>query len=117
MEGPSLQAALPLNTPVHPPRPAAELRIVHCNDLFGMGSPLGAVASLQRLRTLAVEDYHCRLYREPVAELGRLTSVGGVFMCWAGRGISKHLGGGGLPLPDLKRASSGADLAKCLRGA
>lgn len=54
---------------------AAELRVIACNDLFGMGSPLGVIASVRGLRRLSVEDCHCRLYREPVAELGRLTAV------------------------------------------
>lgn len=62
--------------PPHSRPRVADLRIVHCNDLFGMGSPLGVVASLRNLKTLMVEDCHCRLFREPVAELGRLTSVG-----------------------------------------
>lgn len=54
-----------------------ELRVVQCNDLFSLGSPLGVIGMLGNLRSLALEDLHCRLYREPVAELGRLTAVSG----------------------------------------
>lgn len=58
-----------------PPAWRAELRILHCNDLFSLGSPLSVFASLPRLRSLALEGLQCRLYREPVALLGRLTEV------------------------------------------
>ena len=40
-----------------------------------MGSPLGVIASLRSLRTLALEGMHTRLYREPLGELACLTQV------------------------------------------
>ncbi|KAI7842300.1 hypothetical protein COHA_003941 [Chlorella ohadii] len=52
-----------------------ELSIIHCNDLFGSGSPLSTIAMLRGLRSLALEDLQCRIYREPLAELGRLTQL------------------------------------------
>ncbi|GAB4823973.1 hypothetical protein N2152v2_011019 [Parachlorella kessleri] len=58
-----------------------ELRLIACNDFFGMGSPLGVLATLGNLRTLVIDDCHCRLYREPVAELGRLTSLEWLSLC------------------------------------
>eukprot|EP00887_Chlorella_sp_A99_P004746 scaffold4.g4746.t1 len=58
----------------------ATLRILYCNDLFSMGSPLGVIASLNNLRELELEGLHCRLYREPVAELGRLTQLEALVM-------------------------------------
>jgi hypothetical protein len=52
-----------------------ELSIVHCNDLFSSGSPLSTIAMLRGLRSLTLEDLQCRIYREPLAELGRLTQL------------------------------------------
>lgn len=56
------------------PRPA-DLAIVHCNDLFAVGSPLSTIAMLTGLQSLSLEDVQSRIYREPLAELGRLRSL------------------------------------------
>ncbi|KAL4445740.1 hypothetical protein ABPG77_008939 [Micractinium sp. CCAP 211/92] len=51
------------------------LHMAHCNDLFAAGSPLGTIAMVGGLRSLVLDDLQCRLYREPLAELGRLTRL------------------------------------------
>ncbi|KAL4425880.1 hypothetical protein ABPG75_009896 [Micractinium tetrahymenae] len=51
------------------------LHMVHCNDLFAAGSPLSTIAMVSGLRSLALDDLQCRVYREPLAELGRLTQL------------------------------------------
>lgn len=58
-----------------------ELQLAHCNDLFGMGSPLGVIAALPNIRILKLEGLHCRLYKEPVAELGRMTTLVWLSIC------------------------------------
>lgn len=51
------------------------LAMVHTSDLFAAGSPLGTIAMLSGLRSLVLDDVQCRIYREPLAELGRLTQL------------------------------------------
>ena len=62
----------------------AELRIQHCNDLFGGGSSqslaangaFSAISCLPRLRRLAIEDLHCRIEKSALSELSSMTQVG-----------------------------------------
>lgn len=69
--------------------------MTHCNDLFAAGSPLGTIAMVGGLRSLVLDDLQCRLYREPLAELGRLTQVrGGSGVCVRGVGVGGWVGGG-----------------------
>lgn len=54
------------------------LQIQHCNDFFSAGAgALSAIACLPALRALRIEDLHCRVDRDALAELARLTQVCG----------------------------------------
>jgi hypothetical protein len=57
-------------------RSLAELAIQHCNDFFSLGAgALSAISCLPALRALRIEDLHCRVDRDALAELARLTQV------------------------------------------
>lgn len=67
----------------------AELRIQHCNDLFGGGSSqslaangaFSAISCLPLLRRLAIEDLHCRIEKGALSELSSMTQVGQAVLC------------------------------------
>eukprot|EP00891_Asterochloris_glomerata_P003742 jgi/Astpho2/3742/Aster-x1169 len=60
-----------------------ELRIQHCNDLFGGGSSqslaangaFSAISCLPLLRRLAIEDLHCRIEKGALSELSSMTQL------------------------------------------
>ena len=57
-------------------RSLAELAIQHCNDFFSLGAgALSAISCLPALRSLRIEDLHCRVDRDALGELARLTQV------------------------------------------
>lgn len=52
------------------------LQIQHCNDWFSMPhGALSAISCLPALRMLRIEDLHCRVGKEALAELAALTQV------------------------------------------
>ena len=55
----------------------AELTIMRCSDFFNVNvGAFGTIACLKALRSLHIEDLHCRLDQEGASKLSKLTQVG-----------------------------------------
>lgn len=54
----------------------AELTIMRCSDFFNVNvGAFGTIACLRALRSLHIEDLHCRLDQEGASKLSKLTQV------------------------------------------